>query len=134
MRGTKDQVVAINAVHNDILKMYVEMGFWGFLLWIMVYYVFQTHWFITRCGEKVAVCFMAINVYMLVTYLTDNTMFYYWSSMVIRMIPMSFFFEPVKETPLRQADPFRMNKFELWRYQKRERDLRRRKKPRMKPE
>ena len=77
MHGTKDQVLAITAVHNDILKMYVEMGFWGFFFWIMGYYVFQTHWYLTRCGEKVAVCFMAINIYMLVTYLTDNTMFYY---------------------------------------------------------
>ena len=134
MRGTKDQVVAINAVHNDILKMYVEMGFWGFLLWIMVYYVFQTHWFITRCGEKVAVCFMAINVYMLVTYLTDNTMFYYWSSMVIRMIPMSFFFAPVKETPLRETNIYRMNRLQKRQYKKRERDALQRKKPRMRVE
>ena len=134
MRNTKDQVVAINAVHNDILKMYVEMGFWGFFLWIMVYYVYQTHWFISRCGEKVAVCFMAINVYMLVTYLTDNTMFYYWSSMVIRMIPMSFFFAPVKEAPLRETDLLRMNRLQKWRYHQREKTIKQQRIPRMKVE
>lgn len=131
MKGTKDQVVSITAVHNDILKMYVEMGFWGFLMWILGYYVFQTHWYNSRCGEKVAVCFMTINIYMLITYMTDNTMFYYWSSMVIRLIPMSFFFDPVKETPLKKTDIFTMNKLERWRYTRRQRYLQEQKKPRM---
>ena len=131
MHGTKDQVVDITAVHNDILKMYVEMGFWGFLLWITGYYIFQTHWFISRCGEKVAVCFMAINIYMLITYLTDNTMFYYWSSMVIRIIPMSYFFAPIKDPPLKSDNPLYLNDFDRWRYKKRRRDAKQQKKPKM---
>lgn len=108
------------------------MGFWGFLIWIMGYYVFQTHWFLSRCGEKVAVCFMAINVYMLITYMTDNTMFYYWSSMVIRMIPMAFFYDPVKDPPLKETNILKMNDFQKWQYNKRQRDLRQQRKPRMK--
>lgn len=131
MHGTKDQVVDITAVHNDILKMYVEMGFWGFFLWIMGYYVFQTYWYISRCGEKVAVCFMSINIYMLITYLTDNTMFYYWSSMVIRMIPMSFFFAPIKEPPLPSDNMLYLNKLDRLRYKKRQRDAKEKKKPKM---
>ena len=134
MRGTKDQVVNINAVHNDILKMYVEMGFFGFALWILGYYVYQTHWFISRCGERVAICFMTINVYMLVTYMTDNTMFYYWSSMVIRLIPMSVFFAPIRDVPLRKTDDLPTNRFDRWRYNKRVRDQKQRRKPRMKVE
>ena len=134
MFETQDQVVHITAVHNDILKMYVELGFWGFLLWIMTYYVYQTHWFISRCGEKTAVCFMTISIYMLITYLTDNTMFYYWSSMVIRMIPVSFFFAPVKDKPLREKYLADMNAFDKWLRKKRERDLRERREPRMKVE
>ena len=132
MKGTKEQVVNITAVHNDILKMYVEMGFWGFLFWILAYYVFQTHWYISRCGEKVAVCFVTISLYMLITYMTDNTMFYYWSSMVIRIIPMSVFFDPVKEAPLRQTNRLHMNAFQRWRYRIRERDKVEQIKPRMK--
>lgn len=131
MHGTKDQVVDITAVHNDILKMYVEMGFWGFLLWILGYYVFQTYWYISRCGEMVAVCFMTISIYMLVTYLTDNTMFYYWSSMVIRIIPMSFFFAPIKAPPLRSNNPLYLNEFDRWRLKKRQRDAKQQKKPKM---
>lgn len=132
MKGTKEQVVAITAVHNDILKMYVEMGFWGFFVWTMAYYVFQTNWYVTRCGEKVAVCFMAINVYMLITYMTDNTMFYYWSSMVIRIIPLSFFFDPVKEAALSKTNKWEMNPIQKWRYNKREKDRRTKVRPRMK--
>ena len=132
MRGTKDQVVNINAVHNDILKMYVEMGFWGFLLWILGYYVFQTHWYISRCGEKVALCFATISVYMLITYMTDNTLFYYWSSMIIRMIPMAYFYSPIKELPLKQTNVLRMSSFEKWLYRRRRREEKDKIKPRMK--
>ncbi|MBQ7500085.1 MAG: O-antigen ligase family protein [Clostridia bacterium] len=134
MKGTKDQVVAINAVHNDILKMYVEMGFWGFFVWIMVYYVYQTYWFLSRCGEDVAVCFMTINVYMLVSYMTDNTMFYYWSSMIIRMLPMCYFFSPIKTRPPKNTDKFRMTGFQKWLYEKRLRDEENRREPRMIPD
>ena len=108
------------------------MGFWGFFAWIMGYYVFQSHWFLSRCGEKVAVCFMAINVYMLITYMTDNTMFYYWSSMVIRLLPMCFFYAPVKERPLRKTNVLEMNSFEKWIYNKRKRALEQQRTPRMK--
>ena len=132
MKDTKDQVVAITAVHNDILKMYVELGFWGFMMWIFAYYVYQSHWFISRCGEKVAVCFMTINVYMLITYMTDNTMFYYWSSMVIRMIPMCFFYAPIKDIPLRNTNKLTMTRFEMWRYNRRQKELKEQRKPRMK--
>lgn len=132
MKGTKDQVVAITAVHNDILKMYVEMGFWGFLVWVLYYYVYQTQWFISRCGEKVAVCFMTISVYMLITYMTDNTMFYYWSSMVIRMLPVALFFSPVKEIPLKQTNVLRMTKFQRMIYRKRQKNKKEALKPRMK--
>ncbi len=120
MKGTNDQVVNITAVHNDILKMYVELGFWGFFLWIMGYYVYQTHWFVTRCGEKTAVCFIAINIYMLISYMTDNNMFYYWSSMAIRIIPMAFFFDPIKDMPLKIKESDEMSRFERTLYKKRE--------------
>ena len=123
MKDTKDQVVNITAVHNDILKMYVELGFWGFFLWIMGYYVYQTHWFLTRCGVKVAVCFMTINLYMLVSYMTDNNMFYYWSSMAIRIIPMAFFFDPIKERQLKIKDNDEMTKYEKKLLAKREKAL-----------
>ena len=123
MKDTKEQVVNITAVHNDILKMYVELGFWGFFLWIMGYYVYQTHWFLTRCGVKVAVCFMTINLYMLVSYMTDNNMFYYWSSMAIRVIPMAFFFDPIKERQLKIKDSDEMTRYEKKLLAKREKAL-----------
>ncbi|MBO7520140.1 MAG: hypothetical protein J6T73_05110, partial [Clostridia bacterium] len=73
----------------------------------------------------------SINIYMLVTYLTDNTMFYYWSSMVIRMIPMSFFFAPIKDPPLKSDNPLYLNSFDRWRLEKRRKDARQQKKPKM---
>lgn len=131
MINTSNQVIAVTAIHNDILKMYVELGFWGFTWWTITYFVFQTHWYLSRCGEKVAVCFMAITVYMYITYMTDNTTFYYWSSMIIRMVPMCFFFEPFKEVPMKKTNVLTMNKFERLLYKKREHDKKYARKPRM---
>ena len=40
---------------------------------------------------------MAILSYMTVTYLTDNTAFYFWSCIGLRMIPMSYSYRVLKD-------------------------------------
>lgn len=131
MINTSDQVIAVTAIHNDILKMYVELGFWGFTWWSIFYFLYQTNWYISRCGEKVAVCFMTITIYMFITYMTDNTTFYFWSSMITRLVPMCFFYAPVKEFQLKTNNPLDMNRLQRFIYNKRERDKMHALKPRM---
>ena len=51
---------------------------------------------------------MALLLYMTVTYLTDNTAFYFWSSIGLRLIPMSYsyrIFRPGKQTQWKAPTP-----------------------------
>jgi hypothetical protein len=49
---------------------------------------------------------MAVLAYMSVTYLTDNTAFYFWSCIGLRLIPMSYSYR-IRETrkPLQWRAP-----------------------------
>ena len=77
-------------LHNDILKIFIELGSIGFTLWAVVHYiVFPSYW-MKRHDTETGMLYMAILLYMTVTYLTDNTVFYFWSSLGLRLIPMSF--------------------------------------------
>ena len=44
----------------------------------------------TRHDIETGILYLAILAYMTVTYLTDNTAFYFWSCIGLRLIPMSY--------------------------------------------
>lgn len=69
-------VTGIAALHNDILKDYIELGFWGFS---MAYFYFFTWLPIKIFGnkkKKTTSTVLFLLVYMLVTLMTDNTFEY----------------------------------------------------------
>lgn len=62
-------------VHNDILRNYIEFGFWGFILWMTYMLKFIPH----KIGRKylsVAKLYLYLITYTMVTYMTDNTFNY----------------------------------------------------------
>lgn len=64
-------------IHNDFLRMYVEMGFMGYLIWIWSHFVFRMKYFFAAGGKKAGVLFLALSIYSFINYITDNTLFYY---------------------------------------------------------
>lgn len=78
--------------HNDVLKAFVELGFGGFCLWTGVQYLYYPRYWARRHSERTAVLYICLLGYMSVTYLTDNTAFYYWSCIGLRLIPMGYSF------------------------------------------
>ena len=77
-------------LHNDILKVFVELGAIGFTLWLGIQYVVYPIYWMSRHDTETGLLYMAILAYMTVTYLTDNTAFYFWSCVGLRLIPMSY--------------------------------------------
>lgn len=75
--------------HNDILKVFVEMGFPGLLLWAGIQYIATPAFLLHYADEWTTLLYMCDLSYMTVTYLTDNTSFYFWSTMALRMIPLA---------------------------------------------
>ena len=77
-------------LHNDILKVFIELGALGFTLWAGINYIVYPAYWRTRHDMETGILYMAILAYMTVTYLTDNTAFYFWSCIGLRLIPMSY--------------------------------------------
>ena len=88
-------------LHNDILRIFIELGALGFTLWAGIHYVLYPAYWMKRYDNETGLLYMALLLYMTVTYLTDNTAFYFWSSIGLRLIPMSYsyrVFKPGKQT------------------------------------
>ncbi len=77
-------------LHNDILKIFIELGALGFTLWAGIHYILFPAYWTKRHDMQTGMLYMAVLLYMTATYLTDNTAFYFWSSIGLRLIPMSY--------------------------------------------
>ena len=110
--------------HNDILKVFVELGFGGFCLWTAVQYLYYPCCWFRKHGRLAGLVYMCLLGYMSATYLTDNTAFYYWSCIGLRLIPMAVSLmdpPPEKEKRWTPSSPedFAMD---VWRLQMEERE------------
>jgi len=77
-------------LHNDILKIFIELGAFGFTLWAGINYIVYPNYWMKKHNSETGLLYMAILAYMTVTYLTDNTAFYFWCSIGLKLIPMSY--------------------------------------------
>ena len=77
-------------LHNDILRIFIELGALGFLLWEGIFYILYPAYWMRRHDMQTGLFYMAVLLYMTLTYLTDNTAFYFWSCIGLRLIPMSY--------------------------------------------
>ncbi len=80
-------IMNMQAIHSDILKTYIDLGFWGSMLWFSWYIWVVPQKMYVLGGEisKYIYCLVAFYVYM--TYATDNTSAYY----IFRVLMYSFF-------------------------------------------
>ena len=83
-------------LHNDILRLFIELGALGYTLWSMIHYILYPLYWMKRHDSQTGLLYMAILLYMTVTYLTDNTALYFWSSVGLRLIPMSVSYRVVQ--------------------------------------
>ena len=83
-------------LHNDFLKIFIELGALGFTLWAVIHYILYPLYWMSRHDTETGMLYMAVLTYMTVTYLTDNTAFYFWCCIGLRLIPMSFSYRIIK--------------------------------------
>ena len=83
-------------LHNDILRVFIELGALGFTLWAGINYILYPVFWMKRYDAETGLLYMSILAYMTVTYLTDNTAFYFWSCIGLRLIPMSYSYRVFK--------------------------------------
>ena len=77
-------------LHNDVLKVFIEFGFPGLVIWSGVQYIVFPIVFKKLFDTDTAVMYMATMTLMSTTYLTDNTAFYFWCMMGLRLLPLAY--------------------------------------------
>lgn len=76
-------------LHNDILKVFVELGFPGLVFWSVYLYIILPVYWSKAFGHEAALLYMALMNPISITYLTDNTAFYFWVTLCLRLIPLA---------------------------------------------
>ena len=102
MNTNPDASMKVLALHNNILTVYIELGFVGFWAWLLYTWVFQLRWMLKHWGEKVALLFFLSELYIFITYMTDNTLYYYYTSMTLRLMPMAYSFHVTDDSEIKQ--------------------------------
>ena len=77
-------------LHNDVLKVFIEFGFPGLIIWSGAQYILFPILFKKMFDTETAVLYMSLLTLMSTTYLTDNTAFYFWCMMALRLIPLAY--------------------------------------------
>ena len=79
--------------------MFVELGFPGLCFWCAFLYLILPWYWTKRYGPEAGILYFAILNPLSMTYLTDNTAFYFWCTMGLRMIPLAVccFAKPTKD-------------------------------------
>lgn len=68
--------IGVTAVHNDFLQFYIDLGFWGYVLWLFSMTMLRTSYFGRNSQTNHAIIAFAVILYMLIVSMTDNTMNY----------------------------------------------------------
>ena len=80
--------VGVASVHNDFLQHFIDLGFWGYIIWLISMTLVRV-WYFGRNGnvENAIITFM-LTVYLVIVSSTDNTMNYPLLTGVLAMLMM----------------------------------------------
>lgn len=75
--------------HSDLVRVYVEMGFWGFIAWIWYYFSYIPRVIYKKYSKIAGKMFMMFSFYIFSTYFLDNTLTMFANQFVYYIIPIS---------------------------------------------
>jgi hypothetical protein len=76
--------------HSDLVRMYIELGLVTFCIWLYSYCCIIPRKLAIRHGQNVIDIYLVMLVYLLVTYLIDNTLILFATQYTFILIPISF--------------------------------------------
>ena len=89
-----------DAYHNEFVRMYVEVGFFGYVAWYIFYLPVRLKYMWKEGGKRAAILTLAYSIYCMITYATDNTLYYFFINLST-FILMMFEIMPDEETEKR---------------------------------
>lgn len=68
--------VGVASVHNDFLQHFIDLGFWGYILWLLAITLLRVKHFGKNGNTDGAIIAFMLTVYLVIVSSTDNTMNY----------------------------------------------------------
>lgn len=91
--------VGVSSVHNDFLQYYIDLGFWGYILWLVSMTLVRVCFFGAKGKAENGIIALALSIYLVIVSSTDNTMNYPLLTTVLGIIMIGHGFdERVKDT------------------------------------
>lgn len=89
----------VTAVHNDFLQHYIDLGFWGYIVWLISMTLTRINYFGKNGKIESAIVAFMLTVYFFISSSTDNTMNYPLFMTVIAIIMIGHGYDDnVRET------------------------------------
>jgi len=85
--------VGVASVHNDFLQHFIDLGFWGYILWLVSMTLVRVWYFGRRGNVDNAIITFMLTLYLIIVSTTDNTMNYPLLTGVLAMLMMGNSYE-----------------------------------------
>ncbi|MBQ4159424.1 MAG: O-antigen ligase family protein [Clostridia bacterium] len=85
--------VGVASVHNDFLQHFIDLGFWGYIIWLVSMTLVRVWYFGKRGNVDNAIISFILILYLIIVSTTDNTMNYPLLTGVLAMLMMGNSFE-----------------------------------------
>lgn len=85
--------VGVASVHNDFLQHFIDLGFWGYIIWLVSMTLVRVWYFGRRGNVENAIITFMLTLYLIIVSTTDNTMNYPLLTGVLAMLMMGHGFE-----------------------------------------
>lgn len=79
----------LHTSHTDLVRIYIEMGIYGFILWIWYYFVKIPRKLYTNYSKRAAKFFLIATFYVFSTYFLDNTLVLFDNQFIYYLIPLA---------------------------------------------
>ena len=91
--------VGVGSVHNDFLQHFIDLGFWGYITWLLSMVLIRVIYFGRNGNLENAIITFMLTLYLIIVSSTDNTMNYPLLTGVLAMLMMGNGYEEnVKHT------------------------------------
>lgn len=85
--------IGVASIHNDFLQHYIDLGFWGYIVWLVSMTLVRVWYFGRRGNVENAIITFMLMVYLIIASSTDNTMNYPLLTGVLAILMMGTGFE-----------------------------------------
>ena len=94
--------VGVSAVHNDFLQYFIDLGFWGYILWLASMTLVRVCYFGKQGKIDNAIIAFSLSIYLVIVSSTDNTVNYPLLTTVLAILMIGHGFdEKVRETEIK---------------------------------